>query len=262
MGLIQKYNPLSGNFDLVHSEDSFDNITVVANYSALPAAGTVTDQFYWASASQGTKFIGALWGGVYYPAGMYYSNGVSWEYMDTPAQATQGEVDAGTVTNKFVTPDTLTNATLFQYLDATSSIQTQLNSKIFPIDFGNITNWSVLDATTYYLGLSTAVGLSTNQISFVPLYSGTIIAILTEVFSAGTVGSSEDGVLTLFYNDGANSYEIASDFKFDANRHTTRNFTGLSIAVNTDVSYLKFDAPSYTTNPSAIQLRVTLIIRP
>lgn len=145
----------------------------------------------------------------------------------------------------------------------TSAIQTQLNGKVFPIDFGNITNWAIADNVTYYLGLSTSVGVSTDQISFVPLYAGTIVAILTEVFSAGTVGSNtEDGILTLFYNGGLDSYEIASDFKMGANRHFQRNFTGLNIPVNTDVAYLRFEAPPYATNPSAIQLRVTLIIKP
>lgn len=145
----------------------------------------------------------------------------------------------------------------------TSAIQTQLNGKVFPIDFGNITNWAIADNVTYYLGLSTSVGVSTDQISFVPLYAGNIVAILTEVFSAGTVGSNtEDGVLTLFHDGGGSSYEIASDFKMGANRHFQRNFLGLNIPVTTDVAYLRFEAPSYATNPSAIQLRVTLIIQP
>jgi hypothetical protein len=80
--------------------------TVVANFAALPDPTTVGGKFYWAEASQGTKFIGALWGGTYYPAGLYYSNSVAWLYMDTPAQATQVQVDAGIVTNQFVSPAT------------------------------------------------------------------------------------------------------------------------------------------------------------
>lgn len=85
--------------------------TVVANYSALPAVGTVTGKFYWASASQGTRWLPGSLGGTYYSAGLYYSNGISWEFMDVPYQATQVEVDAGIVTDKFVTPFTLNSAT-------------------------------------------------------------------------------------------------------------------------------------------------------
>lgn len=81
--------------------------TVVANFAALPDPTTVSGKYYWAEASQGTKFIGALWGGTYYPAGLYYSNGTAFQYMDTPAQATQPQVDAGIVTNQWVAPSTL-----------------------------------------------------------------------------------------------------------------------------------------------------------
>ncbi len=87
-----------------------DNITVVANYSALPNPTTVSGKFYWASASQGTQWLPGILGGTYYNSGLYYSNGVSWEYMETPYQATQVEVNTGTNTDKFVTPDTFTNA--------------------------------------------------------------------------------------------------------------------------------------------------------
>jgi hypothetical protein len=92
-------------------DDSNTDIVVVANYSALPVANTVTGSFYWCESSQGTKWLPGSLGGTYYPSGLYYSNGVSWEYMETPYQATQSEVDAGTVTDKFVTPSTLYNAT-------------------------------------------------------------------------------------------------------------------------------------------------------
>ena len=92
------------------SDGGTTDITVVANYSALPAANTVPNEFYWCSAAQGTSWLPGSVGGTYYSAGLYYSNGTTWEYMDTPYQATQSEVDAGTVTNKFVTPATFENA--------------------------------------------------------------------------------------------------------------------------------------------------------
>lgn len=90
-----------------------DDIIVVANYSALPAANTVSGEFYWCTSSQGTSWLPGSLGGTYYNSGMYYSNGTTWEYLATPYQATQVEVDAGTNTDKFVTPSTLTNASLW-----------------------------------------------------------------------------------------------------------------------------------------------------
>jgi len=82
-------------------------ITVVANYSALPDPTTVSGQFYWAEASQGTAWLPGALGGTYYNAGMYYSNGTNWSFVNVPYQATQAEVNAGVNTDKFVTPNTL-----------------------------------------------------------------------------------------------------------------------------------------------------------
>ena len=86
------------------------DITVVANYSALPDPTTVADKFYWCENSQGTAWLPGSLGGTYYPRGLYYSNGTTWEYMETPIQATQAEVDAGIIDDRFVSPNTLYNA--------------------------------------------------------------------------------------------------------------------------------------------------------
>jgi hypothetical protein len=85
-------------------------ITTVANYSALPSASSVGGRFFWCEASQGTKWLPFSVGGTYYPLGMYYSNGVTWEYTETPYQATLSEVNTGTNTDKFVSPYTFENA--------------------------------------------------------------------------------------------------------------------------------------------------------
>jgi hypothetical protein len=73
-------------------------------------ATAVSGKFYWCEASQGTKWLPFSVGGTYYPLGMYYSNGVTWEYSETPYQATLAEVNTGTNTDKFVSPYTFTNA--------------------------------------------------------------------------------------------------------------------------------------------------------
>ena len=86
------------------------SITVVSNYSALPDPTTVSGKFYWCENSQGTAWLPGSLGGTYYSAGMYYSNGVTWSYMEVPFEATQAEVDAGTVTDKFISPSTLANS--------------------------------------------------------------------------------------------------------------------------------------------------------
>jgi len=114
-------------------------ITVVANYSALPDPTTVTGEFYWAEASQGTSWLPGSLGGTYYNSGMYYSNGVAWTFMNVPYNATLAEVNTGTNDNKFVTPSTLSNsnwafttakvlATALSGLSATSGTFTSSNT--------------------------------------------------------------------------------------------------------------------------------------
>lgn len=96
-------------------EDIDDDITVVENYSALPDPTTVSGKFYWVSNPQGVKWTPDWdWlpfgiGAPYYGVGMYFSNGVTWEYTDLPYQATQTEVNTGVNNDKFVTPLTLKN---------------------------------------------------------------------------------------------------------------------------------------------------------
>lgn len=130
-----------------------DDIIVVANYSALPTPGTVTGQFYWCSNSQGTSWLPGSLGGTYYNKGLYYSNGVSWEYLDTPYQATQAEVNTGTNTDKFVTPATLSSwttlTTFFKQLgnafglDATLGTIDNFNLKFIT---NNILRFTISDA--------------------------------------------------------------------------------------------------------------------
>ncbi len=95
------------NNDLFTALGTGTGITVVANYSALPNPTTVSEDFYWVSASQGTSWLPGSLGGTYYNKGIYYSNGTTWEYIDTPYQATQSDVNTGTNTDQFVTPATL-----------------------------------------------------------------------------------------------------------------------------------------------------------
>lgn len=84
---------------------------VVANYSALPLASAAPDEFYFVESPQGTAWLPGSLGGTYYPAGLYYSNGVTWFYAESPYQASQATVNAGINTDQFVSPYTLANAT-------------------------------------------------------------------------------------------------------------------------------------------------------
>lgn len=102
----------------------------VANYSALPAANTVPNQYYWVLAEQGTWWLPGSLGGTYYNKGIYRSNGTIWEFQATPANATQGQVDAGTNNDTFVTPLTLTNSAQLAAKASLTGAETLTNKRI------------------------------------------------------------------------------------------------------------------------------------
>lgn len=147
------------------------------------------------------------------------------------------------------------------YDDATSSTQTQLDSKLSAMDYFNVNNLSVVDSTAYFIGQSTTAGTTVNQIPLVPIKAGTITTIVSEVFSASTIASNEGGTLEFFYNDGANSTVISNDFKLDANRHAFVAFSGLNISVNAGNTYFVYTAPVLSTNPTGIQFRFNVYMK-
>lgn len=83
----------------------------VDNYAALPAAATVPEKYYFVLNAQGTSWLPGSLGGTYYPNGTYYSDPFSgtWITGVSPYQATQPDVDAGIITDQFVSPATLEN---------------------------------------------------------------------------------------------------------------------------------------------------------
>jgi len=136
-------------------------INTVSNFASLPDATLVSNDFYWCEASQGTKWLPFSVGGTYYPLGMYYSNGVSWEYSESPYQATLSEVNTGTNTDKFVSPSTFTNA------DKWNNYQNKTNEFIFvsskldlPIAISNVI--TLLDSVTYFF--TTTVDLTGDRL--------------------------------------------------------------------------------------------------
>ena len=86
-----------------------NSLNVVNNYSELPDPVLNNGKFFWVKNSQGTRWLPGSLGGTYYPKGVYYSNSVAWEHIETPYQATQQEVNLGQVNDKFVSPETLAN---------------------------------------------------------------------------------------------------------------------------------------------------------
>lgn len=120
----------------------------VANYSALPTVGTAPGTTYIVLESQGTWWLPLSAGGTYYPKGYYYDATTEYIYSETPYQATQVEVDAGTNDDKFLTPKTFNDSA-------------QLASKVAKSDYTPAHSILAQQSGT---GSPTAVTIGTNEI--------------------------------------------------------------------------------------------------
>lgn len=82
----------------------------VANYSALPAPALHDGETWICLNSQGTSWLPGSFGGTWYDKGQYYSDGTQWIYDSNSYQASQSDVNTGTITDQWVSPSTLANS--------------------------------------------------------------------------------------------------------------------------------------------------------
>lgn len=103
----------------------------VNTYNDLPSPVSHINQLYWVNNSIGTKWLPGTLGGSYYPKGLYYSEGTSWEWRKSPYQATLAEVNTGTNDDKFVTPNTLASSNLATKFTWTLDLTDVLTTTIY-----------------------------------------------------------------------------------------------------------------------------------
>jgi len=84
-------------------------INVVEKYIDLPSIEDASGLFYFVTNNQGTAWLPGSVGGQYYPAGLYYSNGIGWKYMNKTAYrdidnyfSTSQTVDGNVVADAFI----------------------------------------------------------------------------------------------------------------------------------------------------------------
>jgi len=127
-------------------------ISIVTKYSDLPSATLVPGQYYRTLQGENASWRPTWLGGTYYPEGIYYSDGSSWDYVgEFPYQATQSEVDSGMNNSNFVTPKTFTDASKWntkfdvpsglptEYLDGEGNPQPFPSTTISDGDYGDVT---------------------------------------------------------------------------------------------------------------------------
>lgn len=181
------------------------------NYSALPAAASHTGEVYLVLDSQGTSWLPGWLGGTYYPKGLYYSDGATWEYMgEIPYQFSDTDfeiydnldnskraefqvsgISTGT-TRTYSWPDK--NGTVAMLSDITGSSVTIVNINSDPYNAAQTSgeHMFLVDATAgdITINLPTAVG-NTAKITIKKTDSSTNI-VITDASGAQTI----DGDLT------------------------------------------------------------------
>lgn len=211
--MAYRFNPFTGNLDYYQvgggaSSGFVNSTTTYANYAALIAATLTPNSLNYVIASQGTSWLPGSLGGTYYPSGWYYYDGSTYSYQQSPFQATQAQVNAGTDTSTFVTPATLV-AYLTAESDTLNSVLNRGNTSTLAITAGNIRSGSVGVSGQYSMyshisagvdwivSLNPNVETSANANFYLPaqLPSSTYLINMT---SAGVMGFD-----TTTYNSGS-----------------------------------------------------------
>ena len=153
-----------------------------------------------------------------------------------------------------------TTETQLSYLDATSSIQTQLNAKGYSLQ-GGATSFSYADATTYFLGGNTSQGPNiTGAVRrlYIP-QTGTIVACYIN-FSNGSLGTGETSTISIRLNNTTDT--VVSSSVVNNASPTVFNSTSLSIVVTAgDYIELKWVTPTWVTNPTAVFVSFVIFIK-
>lgn len=189
--------------------------------------------------------------------------------LDAPAvrltQETASRIAILDASKDIVGADTATYPSLTElsYVKGvTSAIQTQLDSKVSDTTFFQTSNQSIADSTSYFIAAVTSPATSLALSSMIPVKGGTLIGVSLGGFNASTVGSNEAWTVKLWYNDGANSVTLTTNFTGgNANRNYYLDVDGLSTAISDGNCAIEFAAPALATNPTGFRPTATIYIK-
>lgn len=155
------------------------NIVTVPTYSSLPSPATVTNKYYRTLVGENSSWRPAWLGGTYYPEGIYFSDGSTWDYVgEFPYQEDQAGVDAGLNNKNFVTPLTLKNAAQWntKFDVPTGAITDYLDGQGNPQPFPTISNEYIRIVKTSNQDLTNNGGANDSELFF-PVVSGGVYHI-------------------------------------------------------------------------------------
>jgi hypothetical protein len=125
--------------------------------------------------------------------------------------------------------------------------------------FSNTIGSTLADASDYFFGINGALAATVNGGAFVPIKGGTLREVHIETYNASTFGSADGVIVNLWTNGGVDSYNVTNGLLY-TDRHIYTPFTGLSEVIVNGNAYIELIAPIFTTNPTATQTRVTIIV--
>lgn len=207
-------------------------IPVATNYAALPLPATAVNKYYNVINSQGTAWLPGSLGGTYYAKGIYYSDGLTWEYVgEFPFQADQATVDGDTNNTEYVTALTLANYYKWATKLDLSVFQEQNQTTKEPTGFPNRTDstFSFNDGTRTFTIQPTGVSfdiwtqgtkheISTPQSIILPNVTGKYFIYFDNSPTLGQTVTFDDSILNdkvltsvIYYNATTGKGEFAYD---------------------------------------------------
>lgn len=196
----------------------------VANYAALPYPALHDGETWIALSSQGTQWLPGSLGGTYYPKGQYYSDGTNWIYDSNSYQASQSDVNTGTITDQWVSPNTLKNSSQWSTKENTANKQNSLTVDGTGVKYptvdavntkGSIQNYySGKRVTITFAGTSSAITGWNGAIIYIPIPITSSVAFtdisqeVTAVFAGASIRlalyTSVNGLPSALLEDSGN----------------------------------------------------------
>lgn len=255
LALINANSPSATNpFVTVNDLLSGTTTPKVSTTIDLPVASTKPNQIYYVENSTGAKWRKILYGGTWEPAGLYYSNGVNWTTTDIPFQSSQAEVDAGVITDSFLTPATFNNASKWNTHTHTTN---QVAGIRYPY-FVQALTFSPTSSQTIFFGGFPRVPTSSLNRSKIYVEETTIITAANIYTFASTAGSNEAWAMFIRVN-GTTDYLIKT--VSTATNERIFNNPSMSVTVNGGEYYeIKLENPLWNTPPVSVVISGNIFV--
>ena len=246
-------------FELIDGNDygSIPGNQFVINYSALPNATTVPYQIWIVQNPEGTQWLPGSLGGTYYPEGVYVSDGVKWIYHKDAYQATQSEVNTGTIATKWVSPLTFENANKWTTKQPTLISGTNIKTinDVTLLGSGNLSITSIANLTTSQSSTNVSVNSDVGTNAIIPLGNGVNAGVSLNDYT--TVEKSKlSGI-----SNGATANNTDT-FLLDRTNHTGTQLSSTISDFNTQITTLSLiksnnlsDLPNIVTAKTNLSLQ-------